>query len=168
MDILSFGKEPLAVAVLFLGAAIGCPAAAQTSDTTCYRAGQFLNCNTTTQQRAAGVPDYLGAMGVLPDPNAFMEGQQQAQQLRQQRLKNQAEEQQLAEQRQLDEERATQAAEAIRYSAAQAENRRQVIGRVMAGDCAGAINLALSAGDMDFAIKTKTFCASGDAPRGGK
>ena len=161
------------IASLTLAAIIGIPASAQNSTTTCARMGTYIECNTQTQPQHQGGPEnFLGAMGTLPDPaDAFAKGQQQAAQLRQQQFQNQIAEEQLAEQRRLADGRserqqadAIRMAEAIRENESRATNRREVINRVMAGDCAGAINLALMSGDMDFATKTKVFCSSGDAP----
>ena len=130
---------------LALAWTIPAPAAAQTSDTTCSRLGQFVNCHTTTQSQPA-LPDYLGAMHTLPDPaESFLRGQQEAEHLRQQRLQNQL----LAQQQAVDQS----------HAAAMAEVQAEVAKRLRDGDCKGAVDLALLSGDIDTATKAKTFCA---------
>lgn len=139
---------------LALGLAlVAAPALAQNSNTTCSRVGQFVNCQTTTQpQPPSGVPDYLGAMHVLPDPNAWARGQQDAERLRAQQLQNQIEALRLADaQREAQDRQSAQAA-----ANAVVEG---VADRLNAGDCPGALSLALRSGNIPLATQVKGFCA---------
>lgn len=161
------------VAVLTIAALMGVPASAQNSTMTCFRSGQYVNCSTSTTPSAPTDPsDFLGPMHILPDPNAFQEGQQQAERLRQQQLQNQISAQNLAEQQRQSSElsernrlEAIRSAQAIRVEAEHEATRKDAMQHVINGDCAGAINVALTAGDLDLATKTKAFCASPDAPK---
>ena len=136
-----------------------------TATTDCIRNGAFINCQTNVQPRSSQVPDYLGAMGVLPDGNAIYEGQRQAEALRAQRIANEQAlinlENARAQQQLAAQQAATQVPStdlATRYAKLVWVLRKEVASKALNGDCKGADRLATEAGDYEFAARVPGLC----------
>lgn len=121
--------------------ALAGPAVGQSSTTTCETVFGITTCNTRPQPQS-GINWGIVNQQPAPNPgNAFMDGYVRGQQLRA------AEEERLARRR----------AEA---DAASAKALGVAAGKlVAAGDCDGALKLALDAGDLDLAGSVKDYCS---------
>lgn len=139
-------------AALIISLSLAAPATAQT--TNCQWFGSTWSCNSTqpVQPQGGGID-----WGILQRGEQERAQQQAQQQQYWADLNRQQQEQKAAHDRQVQES----------YDRAQAELAQQKqallredVGRLLqAGDCQGAQNKALAAGDIELAAKAKDFCA---------
>lgn len=139
-----------ALALLFVPAI----AHGQTTNTTCFRNGQIVNCTSNTTPAPQPIPDYLRQMGPAPDPyGSFLEGMERNQALQAQQL--------MLEERRRQAQAAAQRENQQALEERNAEQARGTVSRMLAhGYCAEAVSYALERGQVQLAAEAKAFCAA--------
>ena len=130
---------------------------AQNTSSNCYMIGTTWHCdaNTTPAPSSSGINIDWGNLGTRPDPNAFMRGYRQMEQIQRDR-----------EARRLQRDAEAAQAAAIAESQARAEQDRQrdersqsvrasVSEKLQAGHCEEAVTVALQNGEIELASQAR-------------
>jgi hypothetical protein len=154
-------------------AALASMASAQNSNTTCTRFGNQVNCNTTTRpplytpppapiilQNPANVGN-----GVMDSFNRGMQAAAEADRARSEAARARAEaEYYRSRTNDIPPAYTPPPAKEPQEFVATLDERKHIGELLKAGDCKGAVNASLDAGDIDLAKKVVDFCSSQPQP----